>query len=89
MPKRIPIAFHNGSNYDSHFIINELAVDLKEQITCLGESTEKHITFTVPIEKEVTGINKSGEEIAKSFSYILHFLIAQGLWQAHYQILSN
>ena len=66
MPKRIPIAFHNGSNYDSHFIINELAVDLKEQITCLGKYTEKHITFTVPIEKEVTGIDKNGEEIAKS-----------------------
>ena len=40
MPKRIPIAFHNGSNYDSHFIINELAVDLKGQITCLGEYTQ-------------------------------------------------
>ena len=25
VPKEIPIAFHNGSNYDYHFIIKELA----------------------------------------------------------------
>ena len=24
-PKQIPIAFHNGSNYDYHFIIKEFA----------------------------------------------------------------
>ena len=36
------IAFHNGSNYDYHFIIKELAEEFKKQFTCLGESTEKH-----------------------------------------------
>ena len=25
VPKKIPIVFHNGSNYDYHFIIKELA----------------------------------------------------------------
>ena len=25
VPKKIPIVFHNGSNYDNHFIIKELA----------------------------------------------------------------
>ena len=25
VPKKIPMAFHNGSNYDYHFIIKELA----------------------------------------------------------------
>ena len=55
------IIFHNGSNYDYHFIIKELADEFKKQFTCLGENTEKYITSTVPIEKEVTRIDKNGE----------------------------
>ena len=42
VPKKVPIDFHNGSNYDFHFIIKELAEEFKKQFTCLGESTEKH-----------------------------------------------
>ena len=52
------MVFHNGSNYEYHFIINKLAKEFKKQVTCLGENTEKYITFTVPIEKEVTRIEK-------------------------------
>ena len=74
VPKNNPIVFHNGSNYDYHFIIKELAQEFQKQFTCLGENTEKYITFTVPIEKEVTRIDKNGEEIAKNISYILHFI---------------
>ena len=33
----------------------------------------KYITFTVPIEKEVIKIDKNGEEITKTISYILQF----------------
>ena len=29
VPKRIPIVFHNGSNYDYHFFIKELAEEFK------------------------------------------------------------
>ena len=29
LPKHVPIAFHNGSNYDYHFIITELAEAFK------------------------------------------------------------
>ena len=71
VPKRIFIVFHN---YDYHFIIKELAEEFKKQFTCLGENTEKYITFTVPIEKEVTRIDKNGEEITKNISYILQFI---------------
>ena len=74
VPKKISIVFHNGSNYDYHFIIKELAEEFKKQFTCLGENTEKYITFTVPIEKEVTRIDKNGEEITKDISYILQFI---------------
>ena len=74
VPKTLPIVFHNGSNYDYHFIIKELAEEFKKQFTCLGENTEKYITFTVPIEKAVTRIDKNGEEISKNISYILQFI---------------
>ena len=47
------VVFHNGSNYDYQFIIKELAEELEGKFTCLGENTEKYITFSVPIEKEV------------------------------------
>ena len=42
MPENIPIVFHNGSNYDYHFIIKELAEEFEKQFTCLGEITEKY-----------------------------------------------
>ena len=84
---KIPIVFQNGSNYDYHFIIEELAEEFKKQFTCLRENTEKYIRFTVSIEKEVTRINKNGEEITKNNLTFYSFLIVQDLWQAHYQIL--
>ena len=42
----IPVVFHNGSSYDDHFIIKELA---EGDFECLGENKEKYITFSVPI----------------------------------------
>ena len=65
--------FHSGSKYDNNFIIKELTEEFKIKFTCLGKYTKKHITFTVPIEKEVTRINKTGEEIKRNISYILQF----------------
>ena len=32
IPKKIPVAFHNGSNYDYHFIIKELAEEFKNNL---------------------------------------------------------
>ena len=60
---KIPIVFHNGSNYNYHFIIKEFAEEFKKQFTYLGKNIEKYIAFTVPIEKEVTRIYKNGEEV--------------------------
>ena len=53
------VAFHNGSNYDYHFIIRKLLKKFKNQFSSLHENTEKYITLTAPIEKEVTRIDKS------------------------------
>ena len=72
--KKIPIVFHIRSNYDYHFIIKELAEEFKKQFICLWANTEKYITFIVPIEIEVTRIDKNGEELTKNLSYILQFI---------------
>ena len=52
-PKEIPVIFRNGSKYDHHFIIKELAEEFEGQFACLGENTEKYLTFSVPINKEL------------------------------------
>ena len=46
----------------------------ENQFNCFGENTEKYITFTVPIEKEVTKIDNNGEEITKNIFYKLQFI---------------
>ena len=45
--------FHNGSVYDYHLIINQLAKEFKGQLEWLGENIEKCITFSVPIKKKI------------------------------------
>ena len=52
-PKEILAVFHNGSTYDYHFIIKEPAKEFEGQFECLGENTEKYITFSVPIKKDL------------------------------------
>ena len=66
-------SFHNGCNYDYYFIIKELTEEFKNQFPCLEENTEKYISFTVPIEKEVTRIDENGEEFTK-ISHTLQFI---------------
>ena len=48
--KKICIIFHNSSTY--HFVIKKLAEEFKGEFECLGENTEKYITFSVPLAKE-------------------------------------
>ena len=56
---------HNAS-YDHHFIIKQLAKIFKGQFECLGENTEKYITFSVQIKKE----NDNGEIITYKLKFI-------------------
>ena len=58
IPKEIPIGFHNGSTYDYHFIIKELIKEFEGNFECLGENTEKYITFSTPLKKEIKNNNK-------------------------------
>ena len=74
MPNEIPVVFHNGSNHDYHFIIKELTNEFEGQFECLGENTEKYNTFSVQIEKEVTKIDKDGNESVVTISYKIKFI---------------
>ena len=67
----------------------ELSEEFKKQFTCLGENTEKYITFTIPIKREVTRIGKNEAEITKHIYFTYYnLLIPQDLWQVYYEIVS-
>ena len=80
-PKEIPVVFHNGSTYDYHFIINQLAKEFDGQLECLGEKTEKYIAFSVPIKKELDN--------CKIITYKLKFIDTFRFMSSHYQNLLN
>ena len=56
VPNETPVVFHDGSNYDYHFIIKKS--DFEGIFERLGENTGKFKTLSVPIEKGVTKIKK-------------------------------
>ena len=74
VPNEISVVFHNGSNYDYHFIIKELANEFEGQFECLGENTEEYKTFSIPIVMEVTNIDKDGNESVVIISYKIKFI---------------
>ena len=41
VPQEIPLKIHNGSKYDYHFIIKELAEEFKGEFESLEENTKK------------------------------------------------
>ena len=47
--KKFPIAFHNGSNCDYHFILIDVAEEFNKKVSCLGENTKKYIAILVSI----------------------------------------
>ena len=65
--------------YDYHFIIKELAEAFKGKFECLGENTEKYISFSVPIRKE----HNNGETI----TYKIKFVDTCRFMPVNYQIL--
>ena len=67
MPNEVLVVFHNGSNYDYHFIIKELAKEFEGQFECLVENKEKYKTFSVSTEKEVTNIDKVCNESVATY----------------------
>ena len=66
------MVFHNGSTYDYHFIIKQLTRKFKGYFECLGENTEKYITFSVPIKKVIDNDNDKDKD--KTVTYKLKFI---------------
>ena len=64
--KEIPAVFHSSSADGYHFIIKELAKEFDGRFQCLGENTEKYITFSVPIKRELDN--------GKTYTYKLKFI---------------
>ena len=56
--KVIPVVFHNGSVYDNHFVIRQLAKYFKGSSNCIGENTEKYISLSISIFKKRDNVNK-------------------------------
>ena len=81
IPKEIPVVFHNGSTYDYHFIIKQLAKEFKGSFDCLGENTEKYITFSVTIKKE--------HDNDKAIIYKLKFIDSYRFMQASLSSLAD
>ena len=74
VPNEISVVFHSASNYNYYFIIKELANEFEGQFECLGDNTKKYKTFSVPIEKEVTKIDKDGHENFVTIYYKIKFI---------------
>ena len=72
--KNIPVIFHNGSTYDYHFIIKELVKEFEGEFECLGENTEKYITFSISINKKNTKKDKNGNDRIVNIPYRLEFV---------------
>ena len=51
VPDNLPIIIHNA-NYDTHFVINQLAKEFDGDLDCIGENMEKYITLSAKIKKK-------------------------------------
>ena len=68
MLKESPVVFHNGLNYEYHFIIKVLTKEFEGVFNCLEEDTENYKAFSVPLTQEVTKVRKYEKEITKTIS---------------------
>ena len=54
--------------------MKELANEFEGRFECLVENTEKYKTFSIPIEKEVTNIDKDDNESVATISFKIKFI---------------
>ena len=48
--------------------------EFEGEFECLSENTEKYITFSVPIKKKITKIDKNGNDKILKISYKIKFI---------------
>ena len=51
IPKEIPVVFHNGSTYDYHIIIKELAEEFEEQLECWEKIQKNTLLFQYQLKR--------------------------------------
>ena len=68
----IPVLSHNGSNYDFNLIIAELAEEFKSELQCIPVNTNKYMSFSIRIKKEVYANSKNTKK--KVVTYNLKFI---------------
>ena len=74
VPNKIAVIFHNDSNFDYNFIIKALAKKFKKQFECLGWNTENYNPFSTPIKREITKVDKEGNENIIIISSKINFI---------------
>ena len=72
--------------------MKELAEEFDEQFNCLRGNTEKYKTFLVPVEEllqefQLQELVRMEKNLQKLYFIDHNLLIAQDLWQGHYQNL--
>ena len=76
--KEFPIIIHNAG-YDTHFIINQLAIEFDGEINCIGDNMENYITFSVPTKREVINNNVDKKTITRKLKFIDSYRFMQSL----------
>ena len=66
--KEIPRVFHNGSNYNYHLIIKELAEEFPKYFIYLGKDIAKCIPFAISIKRKLPKFDRIGKEVTKTIS---------------------
>ena len=74
----VPLTYEENNLY-TYFVLNQLAIEFKGEINCIGDNTEKCITFSVPIKKECDN--------NKTITYKLKFIDSFRFMPFHYQNL--
>ena len=67
----IPVYLHNGSKYDFNLVINELAKEFKSEMKCIRLNTNKYMSLSIPIKKEVI---ESDNQKKKAITYNIKFM---------------